>query len=93
MKKIFSTLILVFLSIFIFFYTLQISNYSQKLPREPKTYVTMSLCWGENAQELGKEKFPYSEALIFSTQLWHKLTPGEHFFGSFLFRIVNYVHF
>ena len=35
------------------------------------------LCWGENAQVLGKEKFPYSEAALRSVQLWHRLTPAR----------------
>ena len=36
--------------------------------------IHVGLCWGENAQVHGKEKFPYSEAALRSTQLWHKMT-------------------
>ena len=38
------------------------------------TPIHVGLCWGENAQVHGKEKFPYSEAALRSTQLWHKMT-------------------
>ena len=40
-------------------------------------HVHKGLCWGENAQVLGKEKFPYSEAALRSVQLWHRLTPAR----------------
>ena len=36
----------------------------------------MGLCWGHNAQVLGKEQFPYQEAALRAVQLWHKLTPA-----------------
>ena len=35
------------------------------------------LCWGENAQVHAKENFPYSEAALRSTQLWHNLTEAR----------------
>ena len=35
------------------------------------------LCWGENAQVHQKEKFPYHEAALRSTQLWHNLTQAR----------------
>ena len=41
---------------------------------EDRVWVTMGLCWGENAQVYGKEKFPYSEAAVRSVRLWHHLT-------------------
>ena len=41
-----------------------------------RVWVTMGLCWGHNAQVLGKEQFPYQEAALRAVQLWHKLTPA-----------------
>jgi len=41
---------------------------------EPKVWVTMAVCWGENAQVHGKEHFPYTEAALRSVHLWHSLT-------------------
>ena len=43
---------------------------------QPRVWVTMGLCWGHNAQVLGKEQFPYQEAALRAVQLWHKLTPA-----------------
>ena len=43
---------------------------------EPKVWVTMAVCWGENAQVHGKEHFPYTEAALRSVNLWHSLTPA-----------------
>ena len=40
-----------------------------------KTWITMSLCWSENAQVHGKWRFPYKKALPFSTALWLKFAP------------------
>ena len=44
---------------------------------EPKVWVTMAVCWGENAQVHGKEHFPYTEAALRSIHLWHSLTPAR----------------
>ena len=41
------------------------------------TWITMGLCWSGNAQILGKNKFPYKEALPLSIQLWNKFTPAK----------------
>jgi len=41
------------------------------------TWITMALCWSGNVQILGKNKFPYREAVPLSTQLWHKFTPAK----------------
>ena len=41
---------------------------------EAKVWVTMAVCWGENAQVHGKEHFPYTEAALRSVNLWHTLT-------------------
>jgi len=43
-------------------------------PGSKKVWITMGLCWGENAHVHGKDHFPYSEAALRSTQLWHKMT-------------------
>ena len=40
-------------------------------------WITMGLCWGENAQVYGKSHFPYSEAALRSVQLWHHLTEAR----------------
>ena len=40
------------------------------------TYITMGLCWSENAQIHHKENFPYKKAAPFSAQLWMKFTPA-----------------
>ena len=42
-----------------------------------QTWITMGLCWSANAQVLGKEKFPYKEAVPMSSQLWMKITPAK----------------
>ena len=41
------------------------------------TWITMGLCWSGNAQILGKNKFPYKEAVPLSIQLWNKFTPAK----------------
>ena len=41
------------------------------------TWITMALCWSGNAQILGKNKFPYKEAVPLSIQLWNKFTPAK----------------
>lgn len=43
----------------------------------PQTWITMGLCWSENAQVHGKENFPYKDAVPLSSQLWMKLTPAK----------------
>ena len=43
----------------------------------PRTWITMGLCWSANAQVHGKEKFPYKDAVPFSSQLWMKITPAK----------------
>ncbi|XP_023344696.1 uncharacterized protein LOC111713936 isoform X2 [Eurytemora carolleeae] len=40
-------------------------------------WITMGLCWGENAKVHGKQNFPYTEAAARSIPLWHKLTEGQ----------------
>jgi len=44
---------------------------------ESQTYITMGLCWSENAQVHHKENFPYKEAAPLSAQLWMKFTPAK----------------
>ena len=44
---------------------------------ESQTYITMGLCWSENAQLHGKENFPYKQAAPLSAQLWMKFTPAK----------------
>ena len=44
---------------------------------ESQTYITMGLCWSENAQWHGKENFPYKQAAPLSAQLWMKFTPAK----------------
>jgi len=41
------------------------------------TWITMGLCWSGNAQILGKNEFPYKEAVPLSIQLWNKFTPAK----------------
>lgn len=40
----------------------------------PRIWVSMGLCFGQNAIILGKTNFPYNEAAVRSILLWHKLT-------------------
>ena len=53
----------------------------QKVPQNDTvpsvTWITMGLCWSGNAQILGKNKFPYVEAVPLSIQLWNKFTPAK----------------
>ena len=53
----------------------------QKVPQNDTvpsvTWITMGLCWSGNAQILGKNKFPYKEAVPLSIQLWNKFTPAK----------------
>ena len=53
----------------------------QKVPQNDTvpsvTWITMGLCWSGNAQFLGKNKFPYKEAVPLSIQLWSKFTPAK----------------
>ena len=44
---------------------------------ESQTYITMGLCWSENAQIYKKENFPYRKAALLSVQLWRKFTPTK----------------
>ena len=46
----------------------------QEKTESQKVWVTMAVCWGENAQVHGKENFPYTEAALRSVKLWHSLT-------------------
>ena len=51
---------------------------SDNLSAPPSTtWITMALCWSGNIQILGKNNFPYREAVPMSTQLWHKFTPAK----------------
>ena len=56
-------------------------NLPQKVPQNDTvpsvTWITMGLCWSGNAQILGKNKFPYKEAVPLSIQLWNKFTPAK----------------
>ena len=45
--------------------------------KSKKVWVTMAVCWGENAQVHGKENFPYTEAALRSVKLWHSLTHAK----------------
>ena len=62
-------------------------NFPQNLPQivpqndtvPSVTWITMGLCWSGNAQILGKNKFPYKEAVPLSIQLWNKFTPAKVF--------------
>merc|ERR1719334_2556142 len=40
-------------------------------------WAAISICWGENAQFLGKENFPYAEAAYYASQLWNSQTHGK----------------
>ena len=56
-------------------------NLPQNVPQNDTvpsiTWITMGLCWSGNAQILGKNKFPYKEAVPLSIQLWNKFTPAK----------------
>ena len=42
----------------------------------PQIWISMGLCWSNNAQYYGKEHFPYREAAPLSAQLWMRLSPS-----------------
>ena len=43
----------------------------------PSIWVSMSLCWAENAQIYGKKNFPYGSAAKLSSKLWLNISDGE----------------
>ena len=57
------------------------------------TWITMGLCWSGNAQILGKNKFPYKEAVPLSIQLWNKFTPAKVLFYTPCLGMSYYVNF
>ena len=46
-------------------------------PISPVIWVSMSLCWDENARIYGKHNFPYPSAAQLSSKLWRNVTDGE----------------
>ena len=55
----------------------RIEDKSENVTVPSVTWITMGLCWSGNAQILGKNNFPYKEAVPMSTQLWNKFTPAK----------------
>ena len=52
------------------------SDREESIPT-PQIWVSMSLCWAENAQIYGKHNFPYDHAAELSSKLWRNITDGE----------------
>ncbi|XP_023341269.1 uncharacterized protein LOC111711213 isoform X2 [Eurytemora carolleeae] len=50
---------------------------ARSLPAKPRVWVSMGICWGQNAQVHGKKEFPYKEAALRSVSLWSKLTEAQ----------------
>ena len=68
--------------IVIFLYYSMFGNDLVNLPltrrkADPQIWMSMSVCYGENAQIHGKGKYPYTYAATLSTRLWRKVTDGE----------------
>ena len=69
-----------FLLIAILFVYHEYSYNSIEIAKEnavPAIWVSMSLCWSENAKIHRKSKFPYILASQLSTRLWREVTDGE----------------
>ena len=47
-----------------------VKHLKSNVTKETKIWVSMSLCWSTNTKYHGKGKFPYTQAAIFSSQLW-----------------------
>ena len=71
----------VFLIVILYYVTISgqfeiLSDSEESIPT-PQTWVSMSLCWAENAQIYGKHNFPYDHAAELSSKLWRNITDGE----------------
>ena len=44
---------------------------------ESKIWLSMSVCFGENAQIHGKGRYPYTYAATLSSRLWREVSDGE----------------
>ena len=74
-------LLFLFFITFILCFTI-FGNLSLNLPMigrkvEPKIWLSMSVCFGENAQIHGKGQYPYTYAATLSSRLWREVSDGE----------------
>ena len=74
-------LLFLFLISFILRFTI-FGNLGLNLPMmgrkvESKIWLSMSVCFGENAQIHGKGQYPYTYAATLSSRLWREVSDGE----------------
>jgi len=53
------------------------TKYRSTANTNSKIWISMALCWGENAHVHGKKSFPYPHAALRAVSLWHKLTEAR----------------
>ena len=57
----------------------KIGYYTRQPPEpEPKTWVSMGLCYNKNAQFNGKARYPYKDVTPLALLLWKYYLPGVH---------------